>query len=121
MSKVVIQALRDFNRGEVFFDHLADDVVLEFPYGPTADIPERIVGKDAVSQHLRKVQEAGLTISEPAVSELTHGGVVAEYIGRYQGGDGGFDVPLISLIQHRNRRLTLIREYWDTKMIADNM
>ncbi|GAA4914243.1 ketosteroid isomerase-like protein [Stackebrandtia albiflava] len=121
-TATLIRILHDFNEGEAFHGHLAPDVVLEFPYGPTSGIPERFEGARDVSAHLRGVQEAGLTLVDPVVRELTSGGYVAEYTGRYRvGGGRSLDVPLISLIRLTGVRVALIREYWDTKRLADAM
>lgn len=110
--------LADFNRGEVFFEHLAPDVVVEFPYGPTLGLPSRIEGADAVRAHLTAVQTGGLTVHDAAIAPLADGRFLVEYAGAYRGVDGAVvRVPLVSVIEF-DGRVHRIREYWDTHRLA---
>ncbi|MFF3394137.1 nuclear transport factor 2 family protein [Streptomyces sp. NPDC002669] len=113
------QVLSDFNEADAFFDHLADDVVLEFPYGPTLGLPARVEGKPAVRAHLSAVRAGGLRIGAPAVERITEGRYLAEYTGTYRAADGTVaDVPLIAVIDIDGIAITRIREYWDTLLLA---
>lgn len=113
------QALSDFNNADAFFDHLADDVVVEFPYGPTLGLPARIEGMAAVRAHLSAVQAGGLTVHEPLIQRVTATRYVVEYTGAYRAPDGdSVNVPLIAIIDHKETKIRSIREYWDTHLLA---
>lgn len=113
------RALADLDAGDAFFEHLADGVVVEFPYGPSLGLPARVEGIDGVRAVLGEAQASGLTTSEPTVSAIGGGRVLAAYTGTYHGPGGArADVPLIALIEHEGDAITLIREYWDTLAIA---
>ncbi|NNG36149.1 nuclear transport factor 2 family protein [Nakamurella aerolata] len=112
-------ALADFNNGDAFFDHLADDVTVEFPYGPTLGLPARIDGKPAVRRHLAAVQAGGLTVGEPTIEQVTPSRYLAEYTGTYRTSNGAaVDVPLVAIIDHDATGIHRIREYWDTYLLA---
>lgn len=114
------QALSDFNNADAFFDHLADDVVVEFPYGPTLGLPARLEGKSAVRAHLSAVQAGGLTVHDPTVQQVTDTRYVVEYTGAYRApGGSSVDVPLIALIDQDGSKIVSIREYWDTHLLAN--
>lgn len=121
MSIVIRDVLVDFNSGATFFNHLADHVTLEFPYGAVLGAPTRIEGKTAVTRHLAGLQRAGLTLAEPdSITELKDGGHLAEYMGRYPDGKGNtVDSLLVSRIEHAHGLITLIREFWNTKQLHD--
>lgn len=120
MTAVLIeQALTDFNRGEAFSSHLAPQVVLEFPYGPSLGLPARVVGHAQVCEVLGAAQASGLRLGSAEVSALGPGRFLAEYVGTYRGTDRPCaQVPLIAVIHHDGRSITGIREYWDTLAIA---
>lgn len=119
MTVAVHAALDAFNRGEDFLDHLHEDAVLEFPYGPTLGLPSRIVGRDAVWTHLRTVQAGSLRLGEPVIGRTGKDTYVVEYTGTYRSNDRDVDIPLISIIDHNGTSITRIREYWDTLRIAE--
>ncbi|MFI9628124.1 nuclear transport factor 2 family protein [Streptomyces sp. NPDC052042] len=104
---------------DAFFDHLADDVVLELPYGPTLGLLARVEGKPAVRAHLSAVQAGGLRISAPAVERIAEGRYLVEYTGAYRSADGAAsNVPMIAVIDAVGVGITCIREYWDTLLLA---
>lgn len=112
-------ALTAFNEAGAFFDHLRDDIVVEFPYGPTLGIPARIEGKPAVQAHLSAVQAGGLTVHDPNIQQVSLDRYLVEYTGIYRAADGtAVEVPLISVIDHDGTAIGHIREYWDTHLLA---
>ena len=118
-SSVVITALAKFNEGDAFFEHLSDDVVLEFPYGPSLGLPGRVTGVQAVRERLGAAQASGLLLGEATINEAGPRRCLAEYTGTYRAEDGRpADVPLVAVIEHDGERITLIREYWDTLRLA---
>ena len=118
-SSVVITALAKFNEGDAFFEHLSDDVVLEFPYGPSLGFPGRVTGVQAVRERLGAAQASGLLLGEATIHEAGPRRCLAEYTGTYRAEDGRpADVPLVAVIEHDGERITLIREYWDTLRLA---
>lgn len=123
MTKLLIRrALHDFNQGDAFFNHLTDDIILEFPYGPTLGLPGMVIGKDAVRIRLGAAQDSGLRISDPRIVQAGERGFLAEYTGTYRGVDGSTaEVPLVAFIEHDGTAITRIREYWDTLRIATLM
>ena len=118
-GSVARRALADFNAGDAFFDHLSDDVVLEFPYGPSLGLPARVVGLQPVRERLGAAQASGLTLSATMIHDASPGRCFAEYTGTYRTENGReAEVPLVAAIEHDGDRITLIREYWDTLRLA---
>lgn len=95
-------ALADFNRGEAFFDHLAEEVLVEFPYGPTLGLPAHIAGKAAVHAHLSRVQAGGLTIQDPTIQEVTPTRYLVESTGVYPRTSGSS----VNVLCHSSRSST---------------
>lgn len=120
MTTATLQgALTDFNNADAFFDHLADDVIVEFPYGPTLGLPARIEGKPAVRAHLSAVQAGGLTVHDPTIQQVTPTRYLGEYTGRYRTQDSAaVEVPLVAVIDQDAAGIQSIREYWDTHLLA---
>lgn len=109
MTRSLVQnALADFNDGAAFYGHLSDDVVLEFPYGPSLGLPERVVGLPSVRERLGAAQSSGLMLGKVTVDEMGPGRCFAEYTGAYRAEDGrAVEVPLVALIEHDGERVTL--------------
>lgn len=115
------RALESFNDGPEFFDTLAPHVVAEFPYGPTLGLPARLEGKSAVEAHLRAVQQSGLRLSEFQVTTINETQCLAEYVGHYRAATGeSFESTLVSVITFEGDKISALREYWNTKQIADS-
>lgn len=113
------RALAAFNDGDAFYDHLSDDVVLEFPYGPTLGLPDHVAGKAQVRDRLGAAQAGGLRLSDPIVVSAGAGRYLTEYTGTYRSIEGNTaKVPLIAVIEHDGQAITRIREYWDTLRLA---
>src|SRR4051794_10558582 len=121
MSVITLhQALSDFNNADAFFAHLSDNVVVEFPYGPTLGLPSHVTGKGAVQAHLSAVQAGGLKVSTPEIQQITDERYLVEYTGTYHGLNGArADVPLIAIITCDGPLITNIREYWDTHQLVN--
>ncbi|MGP5930494.1 nuclear transport factor 2 family protein [Corynebacterium glyciniphilum] len=118
-TELLRTAFNDFNKSAAFSKHLAPEVVLEFPYGPTLGLPATITGRTAVQNHLAMVRDNGLTLHRPVVSQMTETSYLAEYTGTYRKPSGATaDIPLISVIGYEPHGITLIREYWDTHRLA---
>lgn len=113
-------ALEAFNDGPAFFDHLSPGVVAEFPYGPTLGLPARLEGKPAVEAHLRAVQKSGLRLSGFQITPINDRQYLAEYTGHYRAANGsGFPSTLVSIVTFDDQKIVALREYWNTKQIAD--
>lgn len=112
-----IEALRsavlDFNRGDAFFEHLSDDVVLELPFGPSIGAPTRTEGKSDVRDRYATVQASGITISDPTIEQMREDRFSIEYTCTYAFANEADDLPIIAIVDTRGTLVWRIREYWD--------
>jgi ketosteroid isomerase-like protein len=114
----VAQILVAFNQGTAFADLVDEHAVLEFPYGPSLGIPERIEGPGAARTHLRQVQDSGLRLADPKIQELNDGGFLVEQRGLYTVDSSVLSIPIVSIVYLSNDRIVRLREYWDTALLA---
>lgn len=119
-SKHISDILHGFNDGPSFSSHLAEDVIVEFPYGPTLGVPARLEGREAAGRHLLAVWQSGLRIRDVVVTPLPNDSYLAEYVGDYRMPDGTVVAsPLVGIITMRGEKIVALREYWNTKQLAD--
>lgn len=106
-----------------WYDNLDDEVVLEFPYGPSVGIPERIEGKSAASGMFQSVIDTfGLSFTDIEIFEMTDPSIViATYRGNGSTGDHPYNQRYICLQKYKEGRLLLYREYFDNKVLLDVM
>jgi ketosteroid isomerase-like protein len=106
------------------FDLMAEDVVIEFPYGPSLGMPERFVGKADVTAYLRQMfdQVVGLKMRDIRTHSVAgHPEIVfAEYEGDAPtAGGNSYEQVYQSKLEFRGGLLVRMREFWDPKRIID--
>jgi ketosteroid isomerase-like protein len=109
--------------GEVHTDHLADDVVLEWPFGPRridgVEAFAAIAGPARAALPFRVDEVLIDTVHETTDPEV----IVVEYrlAGTMLATGDHRESPLIAVIRARDGRITHWREYQDTLAIAQAM
>jgi ketosteroid isomerase-like protein len=106
------------------FDYLADDVVMEFPYGPSLGQPSRFEGKAAVVAYTRALTER---IGRIRMRDMTFSSVdgdpqtvFIEYSGDVNTPGGhSYVQTYFNKMRFRDGKLFQMREVWDTKLIID--
>ncbi|ELA3318770.1 putative PhzA/B-like protein [Klebsiella variicola] len=106
------------------YELMADDIVIEFPYGPSLGMPDRFEGKETVVTYLRQMAEQlkGLKMKDITVHSVAGNPdmVFAEYKGDAPTPGGGFYTQIyINRLTFRNGLMTSMREFWDPKRIVD--
>lgn len=106
------------------FDYMADDVVVEFPYGPSLGMPERFEGKAAATAYLRQMfaQLAGLRMRD--VTTYSVAGRPELVFAEYEGdaptpGGNSYTQVYVNRLEFRDGRLVRMREFWDPKKVVD--
>ena len=106
------------------FELYDDDIVMEFPYGPSLGMPDRFEGRQAVVAHVRHVLPAlqgvvlgPLTVSSVAGDPTT---VFAEYDGDCPTPGGStYRQVYINKMTFRDGMLLHMRELWDPQRMID--
>jgi ketosteroid isomerase-like protein len=106
------------------YEFMADDVVIEFPYGSSVGMPDRFVGKDDVVTYLRQMsaQLAGLKMRDIMLHSVAgHPEIVfAEYEGDVPTPGGNSYVQVyLNKLQFRDGKVIGVREFWDPKRMID--
>ncbi len=99
--------------GEVLHEH----VQWAFPYGPTIAVTATIHGRQAVAEHLARVQSSGVRISSIRTELETPGGAVVHATGSFPTPSGLISSPIVSIVAVRDGLISEVREYWDTAAI----
>ncbi|SIN87755.1 hypothetical protein SAMN02745824_2136 [Parasphingorhabdus marina DSM 22363] len=102
---------------ETFLDMVADDVIMEFPYAPSAGV-SRVEGKAALAEYL--LGAASLitieSMSEPVVHRAQESDVVIlEFACTGHGTETGiaYDQTYISVVTVTDGYITHYRDYWN--------
>ncbi|MFW2829652.1 nuclear transport factor 2 family protein [Sphingomonas sp. ID0503] len=104
-----------------WYDHLHDDVVMEFPFGPSVGMPARVEGKDAVAGVFKvvcdvvQVQFSNIRITPTADPAR----LVVEYTGYSEPNGKVYDQTYISVQEFRDGKMILFREYWNAIVVRD--
>ena len=106
-----------------WFENLDDHIVLEFPFGPSIGIPERIEGKDAARAMFQSVIDSfGLRFADIEIFEMLDPSlVIVTYRGIGNAGDHAYNQRYICIQKFDEGRLVLYREYFDNKVLIDIM
>ncbi len=109
---------------EKLFDLFADDIVVEFPYGPSLGMPDRFEGKAAVVAYVRELFVAlpGLKMRDMVYSTVAGdpNTVFIEYFSDAPTPGGNtYLQTYINRMRFRDGKLVFMREYWDPKRIID--
>lgn len=116
------ELMRRFGRDmDGWYDHLHDDIVMEFPFGPSVGMPARVEGKDACSGVFRVVCDAvQVQFSNIRVSPMADPDrLVLEYTGHSEPGGTVYDQTYISVQEYRDGKMILFREYWNAVVVRD--
>jgi hypothetical protein len=106
------------------FDLFADDIVIEFPYGPSLGMPDRFETKPVVVTYSRQLFRdlPGLTMRDMVYSSVDGdpNTVFIEYISDVPTPGGQtYRQVYINKMQFRNGLLVHMKEFWDPKRILD--
>ena len=106
------------------FDLFADDIVIEFPYGPSLGMPDRFETKPVVVTYSRQLFRdlPGLTMRERTFYSVDGdpSTVFIEYISDVPTPGGQtYRQVYINKMQFRNGLLVHMKEFWDPKRILD--
>lgn len=102
---------------DFFFSHAHQDIVLEFPFGPSNGFPGRVSGLGQARTHLSAVLDA-LKDWRPFDVRLTPmadpDAVLVEYRASCPGRLGPYDQDYITIVRYKDDKLILFREHYDT-------
>ena len=108
--------LERFNAGDMS-EVLHDKVQWSFPYGPTLGVQETFIGKEAVVDHLRRVHDSGVRISDIRTELETPHGAVVHAEGVFPTAQGPIASEIVSVVTMKGGLIGEVREYWDTAAI----
>jgi hypothetical protein len=120
LAKKVVELLGT----EAQLDLYADDIVMEFPYGPSLGMPDRFETKPKVVDYVRRISEGlqGLVIRQISVSSVA-GDPTTVFV-EYESdaptpGGNTYHQIYVNKMQFRDGKLVHMRELWDPKRIID--
>ena len=106
------------------FELYADDIVMEFPYGPSLGMPDRFGTKPNVVAYVGRILEglAGVVIREMSLSSVA-GDPTTVFV-EYEAdcptpGGNTYRQIYINKMQFRDGKLLHMRELWDPKKMID--
>ena len=104
-----------------WYDYLHDDIVMEFPFGPSVGMPARVEGKQACSGLFATVcQAVQVQFSNIRVSPMADPNqIVVEYTGYSEPGGAIYNQTYISVQEYRDGKMILFREYWDAVVVRE--
>ncbi|MFF0291787.1 nuclear transport factor 2 family protein [Streptomyces sp. NPDC005262] len=114
---------RKFLIGELGFELFADDVVLEFPYGPSLGMPDRFEGKEVavtyLTQMLSQLQDLQMRDVVSHSVDADPNTVINEYEGDAVTKSGkAYTQIYMNKMRFRDGKLVLFRELWDPMRVA---
>ena len=103
-----------------WIDGLHPDLAMEFPFGEAVGLPPRIEGKAQCSGLFQIVaQKLGLVFSDIEIAGMADPDrVLATYKGKGAFGTTPYNQSYITLLEFRDGKLILYREYVDTQVVA---
>jgi ketosteroid isomerase-like protein len=106
------------------FDLYHDDIVMEFPYGPSLGMPDRFETKPGVVAYVQQIKEglAGLVIRDVSVWSVAGdpNTVFVEYESDAPTPGGNtYRQIYVNKMTFRDGKLFRMRELWDPKKIID--
>jgi ketosteroid isomerase-like protein len=106
------------------FELYADDIVMEFPYGPSLGMPERFETKPDVVAYVRHILEglSGVVIREISLTSVA-GDPTTVFV-EYEAdcptpGGNTYRQIYVNKMQFRDGKLLHMRELWDPKKMID--
>jgi uncharacterized protein len=120
LAKKVVELLGT----EEQFDLYADDIIMEFPYGPSLGMPDRFETKPKVVDYVRHILEGlrGIVIRQMSFSSVA--GDPSTVFVEYEAdcptpGGHTYRQIYINKMQFRDGKLLNMRELWDPKRMID--
>ena len=106
------------------FELYAEDIVMEFPYGPSLGIPDRFVTKPGVVAYVRQVMAGlrGLVIRDMTFSSVAGDPdtVFVEYeADAPTPGGSSYRQIYLNKMTFSHGKLLRMREFWDPKRMTD--
>ena len=104
-----------------WYDQLHDDIIMEFPFGPSVGMPSRVAGKQACSGLFQSVVEGvQVQFSNIRVTPLLDPNrLIVEYTGYSEPGGKIYDQTYICIQEFRDGKMILFREYWNALVVRD--
>lgn len=103
---------------------LHDDLVLEFPYAHSVQMPGRVVGKTAAVEYLGGVMKhfIGLTFHEVVISPMADPStVIVEYAGGCALPSGKtYKQVYITVQKFKDGKMILFREFWNPMEVVES-
>lgn len=121
-AEIATDLMERFGRDmEGWYDHLHDDIVMEFPFGPSVGMPSRVEGKTACSAVFAAVVEGvQVQFDNIRVSPLAEPDrFMVEYTGYSEPGGKIYDQTYLSVQQYRDGKMILFREYWNALVVKE--
>lgn len=121
-AEIATDLMERFGRDmEGWYDHLHDDIVMEFPFGPSVGMPSRVEGKMACSAVFAAVVEGvQVQFDNIRVSPLAEPDrFMVEYTGYSEPGGKIYDQTYLSVQQYRDGKMILFREYWNALVVKE--
>lgn len=105
---------------DFFWENAHPDLVLEFPYGPSVGMPDRVTRRENTEPYLCDVARIlpGLTYTNVRVLPLAEpDAFVLEYGGTCPAAND-YDQIYIAIMRFKDDKLILFREYWDSTEVS---
>ena len=103
---------------------LHDDLVLEFPYAHSVQMPGRVVGKTAAVEYLSGVMKhfTGLTFHDVVISSMADPAtVIVEYSGGCVLQTGkSYKQVYITVQKFKDGKMILFREFWNPMEVVES-
>ena len=120
LAKKVVELLGT----EEQFDLYAEDIVMEFPYGPSLGMPERFETKPNVVAYVQRILDglSGVVVREMTLSSVA-GDPTTVFV-EYEAdcptpGGNTYRQIYMNKMQFRDGKLRHMRELWDPKKMID--
>jgi len=112
--------MNDFCRNmDGWYDHLHDDIVMEFPFGASVGMPTRVEGKAAASALFAAVV-AGVQVQFRDIAihpMLDPARFTIEYRGYSEPNGKVYDQTYVSILEFRDGKMIGFKEYWNAIVV----
>ncbi|MEI5906821.1 hypothetical protein WAK64_07080 [Bacillus spongiae] len=120
----VAQSILAANNSEEGFEYFADDIVLEFPYAPSLDMPDRFEGKEVATTYLRQMLTQLKELKLHSIRSYAVEGepdiIINEYEGDAVTSEGNtYTQSYMNKMLFLDGKLILLREFWDPMAVID--
>jgi len=119
---VATKVMENFGRNmDGWYDNLHEGIVMEFPFGPSVGMPDRVEGKAACSAvfasvcDIVRVQFYDIVIHP----QLDPNKLIIEYKGYGDPEPGAYDQTYICVQEYKDGKMIKFKEYWNSKIVFD--